>query len=206
MPQRGTRLYDLLTKPDLELDEVANAGVDILDIGVCFFSRCCGLFRLARPCLHASAYLFLYLLNSPTCTALQNHFMGWVSAANSSSPFPVLFLRSSTRWKYMDDVAKFVGVDARRIPKWSRKPHTAKHTAMSDSTRQKLETLYKDVKTMQASLGDMAVFRPRGRPAVTSNTPQQEKEEKEEEEEDEGEEKGNEGEAEVADQEEAAEI
>eukprot|EP00053_Salpingoeca_punica_P011178 m.99938 g.99938 ORF g.99938 m.99938 type:complete len:256 (-) comp15607_c1_seq4:275-1042(-) len=89
----------------------------------------------------------------------QGHFRSWYTAASSGkSHVPVLFLRSSTRWKYYDELAEFLGVDPALFPESIRVPHTSKATVISEEDRQALERLYGPLKDLQATLGDFKKF------------------------------------------------
>jgi hypothetical protein len=80
----------------------------------------------------------------------------------------VLFLRSSTRWQHIDELAHFLGVSPDAFPADSREPHTRKSTRpLQANTASAIDALFSNLTSLQRGLGDFHVV-PQVEPPLTA--------------------------------------
>ena len=70
----------------------------------------------------------------------------------------MLFLKSSTRWRHIDKLAAFLGVDPKIFPDDAREEHLRKSTKpLQASTAAVMETLYANLTRIQTTLGEFHI-------------------------------------------------
>jgi hypothetical protein len=85
-------------------------------------------------------------------------FLTRFAGGAASADFPTLFLRSSTRWRHIDELAEFLQVSPSMFPEDSRHQHTRKSTRpLAPEIASLVEETFQNLTAMQKSLGEFYV-------------------------------------------------
>ena len=151
MPTPDTPLYKLFTMQNPTLEQVAYANVDPLDMMVCG--------RIIFFFFFLFGVLFFPRINFDHTQ--QGHIMSYIVAlAKGRSPFPVLFVQSTTRWHNADKIASYLGIN-----EFSLKAHALRElnyqrqtAALDPSLQARLERIYEPVRRVYRMLGNTTML------------------------------------------------